>query len=54
MSNFSALTRTKGSSEKFRDAVWIDNYFGLRHYGVRFRGTTAVLDGDDYEIKEVK
>lgn len=54
MSNFSALTRAKGSSDKPKDAVWVDDYFGPHHYGVRFRGTTAVLDGDDYEMVEGK
>lgn len=51
MSNFSAPTRRKGTNDEFRDAVWIGNYFGDRRYGVRFRGTVAILDGDKYEIK---
>lgn len=53
MSSFSAPTRKKGSNDEFKDAVWIDNYFGARKYGVRFRGTIEFLDGDDYEIAEV-
>lgn len=54
MSNFNAPTRLKGSNEEFRDAVWVDGYFGPRHYGVRFRGTVDFLDGDDYEIADVE
>ncbi len=53
MSNFSAPTRKKGSNDKYEEAVWIDNYFGPKKYGVRFRGTIEFLNGDDYEIKEV-
>lgn len=52
MSNFSALTRRKGSNDEFRDAVWIDGYFSNGGYGVRFRGTVTVLDGNEYEIKQ--
>lgn len=28
MSNFSAPTRKKGSNDEYKEAVWIDNYFG--------------------------
>lgn len=52
MSNFSAPTRLKGSIGEFKDAVWIDGYFGEHHYGIRFRGSTTVMDGNLYEIKE--
>lgn len=52
MSNFNAPTRLKGSNDEFKDAVWIDNYFGHRHYGVRFRGTAKILDADLCEVKE--
>lgn len=52
MSSFSAPTRKKGTDKKFREAVWIDNYFGHHRYGVRFRGSVSILDGDGYEIKE--
>lgn len=52
MSNFSALARKKGTNDEPRDAAWIDDYFGPHHYGVRFRGTTEVLDADDYEMVE--
>lgn len=52
MSNFSAPTRKKGSNDEFKEAVWIDNFFGQRKYSVRFRGTTELLNGDDYEIEE--
>lgn len=53
MSNFVAQTRLKGSNDDFKEAIWIDGYFGPRKYGVRFRGTIDFLKGDDYEIKEV-
>lgn len=52
MSNFCALTRLKGSNDKFTEAVWIDNYFGHHHYGVRFRGTAKIWDADLCEVKE--
>lgn len=52
MSNFSAPTRKKGSNDEYKEAVWVDNYFGPKKYGVRFRGTIEFLNGDDYEIKE--
>ena len=50
MSNFVALTREKGSLDDYREAVWVRDYFGPQHYGVRFRGTIDFLDGDKYEI----
>lgn len=52
MSSFSAPTRKKGTNDEYKDAAWIDDYFGPHRYGVRFRGTTKVLDADDYEMKE--
>lgn len=53
MSNFVAPTRLKGSHDELKEAVWVDGYFGPRHYGVRFRGSIDFLDGDNYEIAEV-
>lgn len=52
MSNFSAPTRKKGSDDEYIDAVWVDNYFGPKKYGVRFRGEIVFRDGDEYEISE--
>lgn len=49
MSNFKALTRKKGTQDEPKWATWIDNYFGKRHYGVRFLGAVSVLDGNEYE-----
>lgn len=53
MSNFVAPTRKRGSNDEYKEAVWVDGYFGPRKYGVRFRGTIDFLDGKDYEIGEV-
>lgn len=53
MSNFYAPTRQIGSGDEFKEAAWIDGYFGPRHFGVRFRGTIDILDGDNYEIQEM-
>lgn len=52
MSNYAALTRRKGSEDEWKEAVWVDNYFGPGRYGVRFRGTIRFLDGEKYERKE--
>lgn len=54
MSNFYAPTRRVGSGDEFKEACWIDGYYGPRHFGVRFRGTVDILDGDDYEVQGVK
>ena len=55
MSNFAAPTRPIGSSEPYRDAVWVDGYFSegesrLARYGVRFRGTVRFEPGDKFGI----
>ena len=52
MSNFVAQTRLKYTDQEWREAVWVDNYYGPRKYGVRFRGTVQFLHGEDCEIKE--
>lgn len=51
MSNFIANTRLKGSADKYKKAIWLDNYFGPRQYGVCFCGTHKFLKGEDYEIE---
>lgn len=53
MSNFIAPTRKKGTNDEWKDATWIDGYFGGRKYGVRLEGTDEWLDGSEYEIEEV-
>ena len=53
MSNFTAPTRLKGSDDEYREAIWVDDYFGPHQYGVRFRGTVRFVHGEDCEIGEV-
>ena len=36
MSSYIAMTRRPGTGE-FEAAFWIDNHYGPRHYGVRFK-----------------
>lgn len=52
MSNFTALARLKGSTGNYREAVFIDGYFGARNYGVRFRGSTTFYHAEDVEVLE--
>lgn len=49
MSNYFGMARPKGSTEEFKDVVFIDNYFGPRKYGVRIRGQVAVKPIEEYE-----
>ena len=52
MSNYTALARLKGSAGNYREAVFIDGYFGGRNYGVRFRGSTTFHRAEDVELLE--
>jgi len=54
MSNYVALTRRKGSEDEWKEAVWVDNYFGPGRHGVRFRGTIHFIDGREFEWKEAE
>ncbi len=51
MSNFVAQTRLRGTDDEFREAVWVDGYYGPHRYGVRFRGTVDFVHGEDCEIE---
>lgn len=52
MSNYTAMARLKGTDHEWHEAVFIDNYYGPRKYGVRFRGTTHFLREDEVEVAE--
>lgn len=53
MSNFVAQTRLRGTDDEFREAVWVDDYYGTHRYGVRFCGTVDFVHGEDCEIEDV-
>ncbi len=52
MSNFIRMTRRPGT-DRFEAAVWLDDYYGPRVYGVRFPdGTTYCEVGRRWEFAD--
>jgi len=50
MSTYCRFTRHP-VSKQYEPAVWLDDYFGSHHYGVRFGGENTVFDDREYDIK---
>ena len=52
MSNYLMNTKNPNTG-KFETAVWMDNYFGSHHYGVRFQDK-SVVDPDKVELETLE